>query len=77
MSEKNVMCDVYAVARGEHAPAGTEAEYLREALAWAEYTAKPGESPSEALERLILERSPIVTVIYQAAERAAQHETRK
>lgn len=73
MSEKNLMCDVCSVADGTHAPAGTEAEYLREALAWAARCSRLGESPSEALERLILEHSPVVQVLYQAAERAAQH----
>jgi len=72
--EKNLMCDVCSVADGTHAPAGTEAEYLACAMDFAARSAAPGESPSEALERLILEHSPVVTVIYRAAERAAQHQ---
>lgn len=74
MTKPNLMVNIVQVAEGRHAPAGTALDYCREALAWAARCAEPGESPSEALQRLILERSPVVHVIYQAADRAARTE---
>ncbi len=73
----NLMVDIVQVASGVHAPAGSELDYCRAALDWAERGARPGESPSEALERLILNRCLVVNVIYEAATRAARTEEPK
>lgn len=58
------------VSAGRAAPAATEAEYVRAALVFAQHTARPGESPSEALERLILDGSSVTWLLYGAAEKA-------
>jgi len=60
------------VSAGRAAPAATEAEYIRAALAFAQHTARPGESPSEALERLILSGSSVTWLLYEAASVAAR-----
>lgn len=66
------MVDVVDVAEGRRAPGGTELAYHRAALDWAHRNARPGESATVALARMIATNSPVVQVIYRAAERAAE-----
>lgn len=58
------------VSAGRRAPSCTERDYLHAAIDAAGHFARPGESPSEALERLILDGSSCTFLLYGAAEAA-------
>lgn len=62
--------DAVAVGAGRAAPMGTARDYTVAALEFAASRAKPGEHPTDALLRLILDGHAIVETLYACAERA-------
>lgn len=73
MSEPSLVLLEHAldVSAGRCDPCGTARDYLVCALEFAQHSARPGEDAHAALLRLILDGSGVVSILYQAAERAA------
>ena len=74
MSEPSLVLLEHAldVSAGRCDPIGTARDYLVCALEFAQHSARPGEDAHAALLRLILDGSGVVSILYQAAERAAR-----
>lgn len=72
MSEPSLVLleDAVDVSAGRRAPLGTARDYLICALEFAQHSARPGEDAHAALLRLILDGSGVVSILYQASERA-------